>query len=243
MLPRLGTFDLLCVPSQHKRSAVRFCMLILIVSCSDIAPAYVFTCRRISASNDIRASDTHRLYRIDIPVCHGCRMNTKDSPNCFCGLIPAAGGFRKQGLWQKIPRALQALGPDPAGRLRPGESPIGLYNLGATCYVNSILQCLYMIPAFRSGIFQVEEALCTGNDVLKQLTLLFAELQAINQDAVNPAVLASTLQLDNSVQQDGHEFMKLLLTLLERLLQDSVLPEVNHLVQNLFRGSSSYATV
>jgi hypothetical protein len=34
-----------------------------------------------------------------------------------------------------------------------GGSPIGLLNLGATCYMNVLLQCLFMNPTFRQGIY------------------------------------------------------------------------------------------
>ena len=37
----------------------------------------------------------------------------KDNPNCLCGLVPAPGGFRRKGLWQKEPEAIAGLGLDP----------------------------------------------------------------------------------------------------------------------------------
>ena len=38
---------------------------------------------------------------------------SKDNPNCLCGLVPAPGGFRRKGLWQKEPEAIAGLGYDP----------------------------------------------------------------------------------------------------------------------------------
>lgn len=50
---------------------------------------------------------------------------------------------------------------------------------------------------------------------------LFAELQAGPRASADPTAFAQTLSLDHSVQQDGQEFTKLLLTLLERLFRES----------------------
>jgi uncharacterized UBP type Zn finger protein len=47
---------------------------------------------------------------------------------------------------------------------------------------------------------------------------------------------------DNAVQQDGQEFMKLLLTLLESKFGGQA-GEVQGLIQALFRGQSGYRTV
>ena len=108
----------------------------------------------------------------------------RDNPNCLCSTIPAPGSFRRKGLWQKDPSALLTLGGmDPAGLARQvrsarsgagprpgrvhaaptpvcpitqaGDTPAGLNNLGNTCYVNSALQCLFMTPAFRAGLYAV----------------------------------------------------------------------------------------
>ena len=47
--------------------------------------------------------------------------------------------------------------PNPNPNLNPNQERarvgyVGLKNLGATCYLNSLLQQLYMIPAFRNAV-------------------------------------------------------------------------------------------
>ena len=42
----------------------------------------------------------------------------KDNPNCLCGLVPAPGGFRRKGLWQKEPDSVAGLGWDPVDSRR-----------------------------------------------------------------------------------------------------------------------------
>ncbi|XP_006450051.2 ubiquitin carboxyl-terminal hydrolase 26 [Citrus clementina] len=199
--------------------------------------------RKIHATGEITDGDLKQLYKISKPICQGCRVNTKDNPNCFCALIPPPNGSRKSGLWQKVSDIVEALGPDPCKDLRvSAASPAGLTNLGATCYANSILQCLYMNKSFREGVFSVEPDVLKQHPVLDELTRLFAQLHASNRAFIDSAPFIKTLELDNGVQQDSHEFLTLLLSLLERCLSHSNVSKARTIVQDLFRGNVSHVT-
>ncbi|XP_047975404.1 ubiquitin carboxyl-terminal hydrolase 26 [Salvia hispanica] len=199
--------------------------------------------RKILANGEVTEDDINQLYMIWKPVCHGCRVNSKDNPNCFCGLIPPPNGSRKSGLWQKTSEIIYSLGPNPSIDLRasPG-TPAGLTNLGATCYANSILQCLYMNKSFRQGVLSLDPEVLEGEPVLNNLARLFAQLHSSKMAFVDSAPFIETLELDNGVQQDSHEFLTLLFSLLERCLSRSKTPKAITIVHNLFRGGVSHVT-
>ncbi|KAJ9146282.1 hypothetical protein P3X46_028567 [Hevea brasiliensis] len=200
--------------------------------------------RKIHATGEITTNDVNQLLMILKPVCQGCLVNTKGNPNCFCGLIPPPNGSRKSGLWQKLSDIVQALGPDPCKVLcDSADSPAGLTNLGATCYANSMLQCLYMNKSLREGVFSVEPEVLKQHPVLHQLARLFAQLHTSKMAFVDSAPFIKTLELDNGVQQDSHEFLTLLLSLLERCLSHSKVSKARTIVQDLFRGSVSVSHV
>ncbi|CAI8599711.1 unnamed protein product [Vicia faba] len=199
--------------------------------------------RKIHETGVVTEDDINQLYMIYKPVCSGCRVNTKDNPNCFCALVPPLNGARKSGLWEKVSDFVESLGPDPNKDLRASDdSPAGLTNLGATCYANGILQCLYMNKLFREGMFSVEPDVLREQPVLDQLARLFAQLQGSKLAFVDSSPFVKTLELDNGVQQDSHEFLTLFLSLLERCLSHSKVPKARTIVQDLFRGSVSHVT-
>jgi ubiquitin C-terminal hydrolase len=148
----------------------------------------------------------------------------------------------------------KALGEDPrSARREPGQRT-GLLNLGATCYMNSLLQCLFMNCSFRSGIYKWQSAQPAGggeasdaqkaaDEVCLQLQRLFVHLQHSRASCYDPKPLADALGLNVAVQQDAQEFNKLLLSYLEDRLKLSPEQSLRSLVQDHFRGTSCYRTV
>ena len=65
---------------------------------------------------------------------------------------------------------------------------VGLKNIGCICYMNSIMQQLFMIPTFRKAIIEVEDS---SNDPpeenpLHQMKLIFGGLMEMEKQYYNP---------------------------------------------------------
>jgi ubiquitin C-terminal hydrolase len=104
----------------------------------------------------------------------------------------------------------------------------GLVNQGATCYLNSLIQSLFMLPEFRLALFNWEyvaevhgeEARCLS----RQLQRLFSQLQLSSRPAITTGSLTKSFGWSSSeafVQQDVHECM----TAIFDILQDQSLGE------------------
>ena len=118
----------------------------------------------------------------------------------------------------------------------------GLLNPGCICYMNSTLQQLFMIPAFRYGVLGADTGIAglsdakAADDILFQLQLLFAYLQESNKAYVDPTGFSAAFKdyegqpTDVLVQQDASEFLSnffqqiegcIMGTKLESLLKDN----------------------
>ena len=95
-------------------------------------------------------------------------------------------------------------------RLQDGQK-VGLRNLGATCYLNSLLQIWHHNPNLRREVFKWDpkvspDGFSSNQKVMAQLQRVFAHLQGGNQPVYNPAPFVDALSLSHSIQQDGLEY-------------------------------------
>lgn len=106
----------------------------------------------------------------------------------------------------------------------------GLLNQGATCYLNSLVQSLFMLPDFRSVLYSWDynpsvhgsEELC----LTRQLQRLFAQLQLSARGAVSTAPLTRSFGWSGSesfVQHDVQECMTVMFDFIASQCCDSEL--------------------
>ena len=136
---------------------------------------------------------------------------------------------------------------DPKGAEKSPVGYVGLVNLGCVCYMNSLMQQLFMIPRLRYGILQAKcqsdhpkrSALRTDS-ILYQLKTMFAYLESSERVAYNPSGWAFCFKDENGkptnwyTQQDAHEYFDLLCDRLEHALKPT---EEKTLLNAVFMGS------
>lgn len=126
--------------------------------------------------------------------------------------------------------------PKDDGRAECGY--VGLTNLGATCYMATCVQQLYMIPAARDGI--LTSSVGDGGKhpmTLQELQRMFAYLRDSERKAYNPLSFCKTYEMDHQPlntgeQKDMAEFFIDLLSKMEEMS-----PELKNVVKKLFCGT------
>lgn len=142
-------------------------------------------------------------------TCKGMALD----PACLCGLIPENDTkYRMAGLWSKSAKKTDDDADIPTKRTGK-QNRAGLENLGNTCYINSVLQTLFSIEAFKQAVLeawmhqeqniQILEEAPHPVRVLGALKDIFVKLEVGPESVVDPAPLIEALRLDSSVRWLG----------------------------------------
>ncbi|KAM9331437.1 ubiquitin carboxyl-terminal hydrolase 38 [Gastrophryne carolinensis] len=115
-----------------------------------------------------------------------------------------------QSAWTSQSNALASCLPRLSGKSETGKT--GLINLGNTCYMNSVLQALFMATDFRRHVLSLNMNGC--NLLMKKLQHLFAFLGHTQREAYAPQVFFEASRppwFTPRSQQDCSEYLRFLL--------------------------------
>lgn len=116
---------------------------------------------------------------------------------------------------------------------------VGLVNQAMTCYLNSLLQTLYMTPEFRNAVYRWEFDGKEDNmakSIPYQLQKLFLLLQTSKKKAIETTDLTKSFGWDSSEVWQQHDVQELCRVMFDALEQKWKKTDQANLINNLYQG-------
>lgn len=117
---------------------------------------------------------------------------------------------------------------------------VGLSNQGATCYLNGLLQTLFMTPQFRRAIFKWQYNAAShgpeADSIPYQLQCLFGCLQLGKRRAVESIGLTKSFGWNGGEVYQQKDVQELALILFDRLEEDFKSTELEDMINQLYAG-------
>lgn len=167
-----------------------------------------------------------------------CRLTTIDKD----GFCDASGGITVHARIKLEDAAADGMFNHGTWDSRKMTGFVGFKNQGATCYMNSLLQTLYMLGAFRRAVYSMplpnaEDEAQGGSRMSYALQKVFYELQH-SETTVKTKKLTESFGWDNTdafTQHDVQELNRILCDHLEERMK-KIAPDKPNTISELFEG-------
>lgn len=146
-----------------------------------------------------------------------------------------------KGAWRSNKKPDWFLSP---AKVERRKTFVGLVNLGCTCYMNSLMQQLYMIPHFRKLIMMTKDrhagTVPEEDNVLYQSKLLFSNLMKSERPVHNPIDFFKSIKdydgtvMPTNEQRDVDEFLNIYMDKIETATKGT---DTEHMFNSIFGGT------